>query len=372
MSWTAETVHRTIESYFVRRPARAGGFRIPAREVEPTARRVGDVLLSRRFRSGLKPAAAIQETIAQKVRYYVQRSQPVRLALGFCPLKNLNAAEANRAEWAEAFAFHQLARLDMAVQEVYPPGLRVRVICDDALVRWVNKVPLRMTRDYMASLRELIAGLGLNYLIEAVLPVSRYTPLLHLTFCFTRAERRMRRWEADPANRQAIETMDFHAFKNLLPTPGLSDEARREQARAASHRYRVFWEALELSGLARLQRPVMALYTSERGLLRLFSLCNGNITQPWQGEGCLRLNENDKLVPFVLTQERRDTVRIHWVNGIHAAGGLLDRIRVVEPIHASEKVGGGEACFASAPQPLEEPCGRHLDSILRMEEKKIE
>jgi hypothetical protein len=331
LSWDVETVRQTIENYFVRQPARAEGFSVAPDEVEPTTRRVAEVLLGSRFCRKPRPTAEIQRVIVGKVRFYVRRAKPVRLTLGFSPLKNLNAVEKNRPEWAEAFSFHQLARLDMAVQQVYPPGLRVRVTCDDALVRWVNRVPARMMREYMDGLRELIARLDLEYLIDGVAPLSRYTPLLHLAFCFTRAKWRMRRWEANPANREAIETMDRHAFKNLLPTPGLSDEARWEQARRASHRYRVFWEALELSQLPRLQRPIMTLYSGERGLLRLFSLCKGNITQPWQGEGCLRRNESGELVPFVLTQERKNAYRAQWAEGLGAARGLLDRIRVVEP-----------------------------------------
>ena len=332
MTWTAETVNQTLDSYMVRRPATANGFSISPDEVEPTARRVADVMLSRRFRRGLKPSAEAQAAIAGKLRFYVRRSQPVRLAIGYAPLKNLNATERNQAEWAEAFSFHQLARLDAAVQEVYPPGLRIRVACDDALLHWVNGVPARLTREYMASLKELIARLDLDYLVERIFPVSRFMPLTHLTFSFTRARWRMQRWESDPANRSAIETMDFHAFKNLMPTPNLSELERWALARRASRRYRIFWEALELSGLPRLQRPVMALYSNERGLLRLFSLCTGNVSQPWQGEGCLRVNENGELVPFVLTQERKDAFRVHWVNGLNVAGGLFDRIRVVEPV----------------------------------------
>jgi len=333
--WDAETVYRTLERYLVRKPAQAGGFVVPPGEVERIVARVVDVLTHSRFRRGPKPRGKDREAIERKVRYYVRRSRPVGITLGFGPIKNPNASERNRAEWAEAFAFHQMARLDAAVQEVYPPGLRVRVVCDDGLVHWVNRVPYSMTREYIASLRDLVGRLDLAYLIKGVVPLSRYQPILHLGLFFVRAERRVKRWEADPANREAIERMDLHAFKNLPPTPGLSESERWARAREASHRYRVYWEALEMSRLPHLQRPLMALYSGERGLLRLYSLCKGNVTQPWQGEGCLKPNEKGELVPFVLTQERKGRYRTQWVNGIRAAQGLLDRIRVVEPENPS-------------------------------------
>lgn len=325
----------------VRRPARPEGFFVSPEDVGRTVERVVETLVHSRFRRGPKPSGRRREAIARKVRYFVRRSRPVALTLGFGPIKNLNATEQNRAEWAEVFAFHQMARLDAAVQEVYPPGLRIRVVCDDALVRWANGVPASMTREYMASLRDLIARLDLSYLIRRVVPLSRYHPLLRLGFCFLRAERRVRAWEADPANREAIERMDLHAYKNLLPTPHLSDDERWHLARRASHRYRVYWEALELSYLPYLQRPLMALYSGERGLLRLYSLCKGNVTQPWQGEGCLTPNPKGELVPFVLTQERKNLYRAQWVNGIRAARGLLDRIRVVEPTTSCQFNSGG-------------------------------
>jgi len=329
--WDTETVRRSIEQYLVRQPACAKSFAVSPAGIEPAVERVVEVLIHSRFRRGPKPDGERREAIARKVRYYVRRSRPVRLTLGFGPTKNLNATDKNRAEWAEAFALHQMARLDAAVQEIYPPALHVRIVCDDALVRRVNGVPRWMTREYMASLRDLVSRLELDYLIKAVIPLSRYHPLLHLGLCFQRAKRRVLRWEADPANSQAIAEMDRHAFKNLLPTPDLSDGERWERARRASHEYRLYWEALELSCIPRLQRPLMTLYSGERGLLRIYSLCKGNISQPWQGEGGLRPNDKGELVPFVLTQERKDTYQTQWVNGLRIAGGLLDRIRIVQP-----------------------------------------
>lgn len=331
MNWNAETVHDSVTRYLVRQPGDADGFALLRAEVEPAVERVVGVLTHRRFRRGAKPAGDRRAAIVRKVRYFVRRARPVGLTLGFGPIKNPNATDDNRAEWAEAFALHQVARLDAAVRAVYPPGLRVRIVCDDALVRRVNGVPVAMTRQYMDSLRRLIEALDLTYLFRGVAPLKRYEPLLHLGLCFWRARRRVRRWDADPANREAIERMNRHAFKNLPPTPGRSEAERWNEARRASYRYRLYWQALEISSIQRLQRPLMALYSSERGLLRLYSLCKGNVTQPWQGEGCLTVNEKGELIPFVLTQERRARYDTQWVNGMEAAGGLLERIRIATP-----------------------------------------
>ena len=53
--------------------------------------------------------------------------------------------------------------------------------------------------------------------------------------------------------------------------------------------------------------------------MQINTLYKGNITQPWQGEGCLQ-DINGRLVPFVLTQSRRDKYGIEQVYGISIKG----------------------------------------------------
>jgi hypothetical protein len=126
------------------------------------------------------------------------------------------------------------------------------------------------------------------------------------------ARQRVRRWEQDPANQQALARMNEFARRNLILPPGLDEAEQDRQWRQASHRYRVYWEALQLSGLSRMGSNLVAMYLDgtqhhirQPGALHLRTLSKEQITQPWQGEGALRDNGKGKLVPMVITAGRR-------------------------------------------------------------------
>src|SRR5581483_3039212 len=100
--------------------------------------------------------------------------------------------------------------------------------------------------------------------------------------------------------------------------------------RRASHRYRVYWEALQLSGFSRHKRRLVAMYLDgtqhhppQEVALHLTTLDKGQVTQPWQGEGVLLDNGHGRLEPFVLTAGRRPRYAralVDDVNVVPAAG----------------------------------------------------
>jgi hypothetical protein len=103
------------------------------------------------------------------------------------------------------------------------------------------------------------------------------------------------------------------AQRNLALPDGLNDaEKARLHARAA-HRYRVYWEALQISGLSRFGHSLVAMYLDghqhhirQAAALHLRSVGKQQGTQPWQGQGVLLDNGVGKLVPTVLTAKRRE------------------------------------------------------------------
>src|SRR5262249_44690628 len=151
---------------------------------------------------------------------------------------------------------------------------------------------------------------------------SRFSWLFHFGV-YELARLRVRRWERDTGNREQLERMTEAARRNVLLPSGLTPMEQERHIRAASHRYRVYWEALQLSGFTRGRSRLVAMYLdgSQHHLpqvvaLHLTTLDKGQVTQPWQGEGGLLENGHGKLEPFVLTSSRRVRFNTIAVDGL--------------------------------------------------------
>jgi len=310
------------------RPARPpADYRVPRSEVDRVARAVLDVMLTRPFRTGKLPPEDEDAYLLGRVRHWVACGRPVRLTLGHAPLKNLNAAAQSRADWAEFFALSHLCTWHNKVCAVYPPGLRIKMLFDDATLRRSNGAERRHMDSYIASLAQLVKAMGYEVFLPAMRRMSSFAWLFHLLGIYPLARLRVWLWERKPANREAIERMTTFARRNLVLPPGLSEEERQRRCRDASHRFRVCWEALHLgmllSGFRLVDRSLIAMYLDGtqhhvrlRGALHLTTLGKGVITQPWQGTGALRDNGHDQLVPFVLTASRREHLASREVTGL--------------------------------------------------------
>src|SRR5262249_12263283 len=151
-----------------------------------------------------------------------------------------------------------------------------------------------------------------------------------------------------------------YARRNLVLAPDLSPQERDRLCRSASHRYRLYWEALLIA--LWIQRvtffgsSLVAMYLDGnqhhiplKGALHLTTLGKGQITQPWQGDGALSDNGHGLLVPFVLTTGRRAAVNVTEVTGLDllALAGF-DRIEVC----STSGPNGTQAETASVMSPL--------------------
>jgi hypothetical protein len=290
--------------------------------VDELTRATIDAMLTRRFRIGKKPSGEEYDLIYERVRRYVSRGRPVQVTLGYGPMKNPNTTRESRADWADFFALTNLCRWYNKVHEVYPPSLRVKLLFDDSTARMVLRAPRRRINSYISSMCRLVRMLGYGSVIIGTMRQSTFAWLFHLGF-YQWARRRVRHWDQDPENQPLIDKMVEYARRNLTVPFGLDDEDRERLYREAGHRFRVYWEALALSGLSRFNTRLIAMYLDgtqhhrpQRGALHLHSLGGGQMTQPWQGEGALMDNGHGKLVPFALTGARRDRMATHEVGGL--------------------------------------------------------
>jgi hypothetical protein len=315
-------------------PQRAEPFAPPDKGgVEVVARAALDTMLTRQFRVGPLPAPDLYDKLLAPVRRFVARGKPIKVTVGFGPLKNPNVVSQSRADWAEFFALNHLVSWHNKVQCVYPPGLQLRVYFDDETLRIANGADRRQMSCYISSVAELIPILGYQ---DVFLPPTRLThfmwflrfgPYQAFRFCLLQiAEWRLRRWERDPANRGQLERMAEYARRNVVLPAGLSAEEQECFVRDASHRFRVCWDALRLG--ARIfpdRNRLMALYLDgsqhhrRQVALHLTSVDKGQMTQPWQGEGVLLDNGHGRLEPFVLTRGRRPHYQARTVDGLGLA-----------------------------------------------------
>ena len=164
---------------------------------------------------------------------------------------------------------------------------------------------------YRDSLNELIHTLGFEQVLRPP------TSLLRLTWpCFAfypAAEWRVRRWDGEPGRPVPVGADGRGGPAQPRPVAGTEPRATRSRGPPAAHRYRVYWEALRLSGLSRGRRRLIALYLDgsqhhirQPVTLHLTTLDKGQMTQPWQGEGGLRDTGHGGLEPYVLTAARRE------------------------------------------------------------------
>lgn len=302
------------------------------------SKQVLDTILTRQFRVGPLPGGAVYAGLLERVRRRVDRGERIYITIGYGPLKNQNAVPYSRADWAELFALTHLAALHNKVQAVYPPGLLFRIVFDDSTLLMANRVDRRLIKSYIASIGDLIQALGYRDLFRPTMRQSSFSWLLNFGF-YQIAARRVRRWETDPANREKLAEMHESARRNLSLPAGLSPDETERCVVGAAHRYRVYWEALQLSGLTRSRRRIIAMYLDgtqhhipQTVALHLTTLDKGQVTQPWQGEGMLLDNGHGKLEPFVMTAGRRPRYQTQLLDGLAAIQhSHFDRIAVAFP-----------------------------------------
>jgi nucleoside-diphosphate-sugar epimerase len=310
--------------------------------IDEVARAALAAMLTRPFRIGPFPPPEVHARLFRRVRRRVARGQPIYLSVGFGAVKNPNGVAESRADWAEFFALSHLIALHNKVQLIYPPGLSIRLIFDDVTHLWANRGRRQVIDSYISSIKELIRVLEFDRVIVRTRRLSSFAWICRVFYPFAR--RRVRRWERDPSHAEQLQRMSEAARRNLALWPGLDDHMQERIAGKAAHRYRVFWEALRLSGISQTRRRIVAMYLdgsqhhiAQPLTLHLTTLDKGQMTQPWQGCGVLHDNGHGRLEPYVLTASRRARSVIRHVGGldfIPLPG--FDRIAVVWPAPAAD------------------------------------
>lgn len=316
-------VHEEISRRWEQPVAAEPGYRIAAEDVERTSQQVLEAMLTRPYRMTPFPSDDEYQRLLTRVRHWITKSKAIRVRIGYGPMKNLNTTRHSRADWAEFFALTHLCSWHNKVRAIYSPGLRIKIVFDDSTIRMANRHNHKQMQTYMKSVAQLVQSMGYKSFIVGTMRQSSFAWLFHFGL-YQWAERRVRAWEAEPANQEQLSRMTDYARRNLVLPPGLDEDERERRCDAASHRYRVYNEALQLSQLPRLGHSLIAMYLDgtqhhapHKTAFHLTSLGKGQVTQPWQGEGALCDNGHGKLVPLVLTARRREEFDIVEVDGLN-------------------------------------------------------
>jgi len=327
--------------------------------VEKLSRAVLDTMLTRQFRVGPLPPPRVYAELLERVRRCVCRGRPVAITVGYGPLKNQNAISYSRADWAEFFSLCHLVAWHNKVQAAYSPGLMIDIVFDDTTLAMANDADKHLMRFYQSSIVKLIQVLKYERILRATMRHSHFAWLFHFGL-YQLARWQVWRWECDPANQVQLERMNHFARRNLFLPDHLTAVEQEKRVRRASHRYRVYWQALQSSGLTRGKSRLIAMYLDgsqhhirQDVAFHLTSLDKGNVTQPWQGAGVLEDNGHGALTPLVLTAERRrrSTTRlVENLNLINCPG--FDSILVAEPRHHGLAEGS-----QAGPAPASVSCG---------------
>jgi hypothetical protein len=295
---------------------------LSSQRIDHYARAALDVILTRQYRVGPLPEPLIYQELLERVRFFVAQGKPITITVGYGPLKNQNAVPYSAADWAEFFALTHLASWHNKVQKVYPPGLTIQIVFDDTTLVMANHADKSLMRSYMSSIAGLIKALGYESIFHPPFAQSRFS-WIFLFGMYLLARWRVWQWERHPSRRALIERMDQAAARNLVLPANLTPKQHDKAIRKASHRYRVYWEALQLSGITRSKKRIIAMYLDgnqhhirQMVALHLTTLDKGQVTQPWQGEGVLMDNGHGKWEPCVLTAGRRQRSRTTTINNL--------------------------------------------------------
>lgn len=317
-----ERVADAIKGRWLKPAVAPADYRVAAGDIDSLAKKTLDTMLTRQYRVTPFPNDYYYGELLRRVRHWVSRGQPIRIRMGHGPMKNLNTTGHNCADWAEYFALCHLCSWHNKIAGVYPPGLRMKLVFDDSTIVMANRHNRREMTNYIDSIWRLVQALKYDSFIVGTMRQSSFAWLFHFGL-YQLAGIRVRRWERDPANAEALERMTDAARRNVVLPAGLSEEEQEKRLDQCSHRYRVYCEALHLSGLPKLGNAIVGTYLDgkqhhcpEPPAFHLTSLGKGQMAQPWQGEGALSDNGHGKLVPCVLTAGRRASMNIVTYDGL--------------------------------------------------------
>lgn len=266
------------------------------------ADRIFKILINKRFRSGPKPDTEAGANIMKMLLRSIDENQPIHLFQFWGGCKNPNLPD-HHVDDCERLTLDNLAKIALAVNEIYEPGLRICIFPGDERVHKANLVPKQHTIDYVNGLKQLA---GSYVKIFNVMPVSELYRQYADDFddCLLATNARIS--EAiyyDPNFAMLLR----YAAKNLFGSNQMSVRELLQKSAEAARTYLIYRVTEEQAGIYRYFEnhircsfirfsPFYHFYRQFipdidlirpplNGVLHFYTGGKGNITQPWQAYG---------------------------------------------------------------------------------------
>lgn len=285
------------------------------------ADRILKILINKRFRSGPKPDTEAGANIKKMLYRSIDENQPIHLFQFWGGCKNPNLP-GQHVDDCERLTLDNLAKIALAVHEIYEPGLRIGIFPGDERVHKANLIPKQHTIDYVNGLKQLAGNHGE---IFHVTPVSALYRQYAADFddCLLTTNARISNAIYDDPN---FDILLRNASKNLFGANQMSAGELLQKSAEAARTYIVYRVAEEQAGIYRdfenyircsfiRFSPFYHFYRQFildidliqpplKGVLHFYTGGKGNITQPWQACGISKSINNDRVV--FLSQTRRN------------------------------------------------------------------
>jgi hypothetical protein len=247
-----------------------------------------------------------RENFLQIIAEAVYHQEPISCILGHGPLKNPNNCSYTHMDWAEFFAYAQLMKLASAIKTIYEPGLSISFYLDDARAAYANHVSFDLMNAYKLSLIDMIQQTALSQVVTDVVSLSNLYPLFRHGDFIEQAEKIVIDWQLDPQNQATLQDQIIHAIRNLPNRDVLDEVELWDEARKATHRYLLYYEAEKLCGIWSQPNKLYMRYSPHSGFYQIFTLRKGSVSQPWQGQGAFMMMPNGKVDPYLVTRKKME------------------------------------------------------------------
>jgi len=258
---------------------------VASEEVRKKSEEIFMVLTNRRF-VRYRPKDDFKVEIIEKIMYAAERRSPIIIVVGFGYHKNPNATSNLLPDQAEEETIQRLFELAKTVEEIYPYGMRVKIITSGRRAEIVNGVIPCNTQQYHWGLVNLVEARKWGRLI-AVIPIcdlyeERWDDL---QIFLKRKEEEAKAEIANNLNVDFWNNQIEYARRNINRN-NLSLEQVEEKAKASAIKYISFRRSEAAINLLAEKFPgsIVGSYNNDSSTtLKLWTLRKGYITQPWQG-----------------------------------------------------------------------------------------
>lgn len=249
------------------------------------------------------PKGDFREAVLNKIKTVIDRQESVILVIGFGYHKNPNACDNLLPDIAEKTAISRLVEYASLVEEVYSPGVKIKIITTGEKAEIVNGMDPRNTLAYHLALQKMAKENEWEESIE-IIPIGDLYSEFRREFQLALREIRDKikpDWNSLFWTQQAE-----HARRNIRKD-GLTESEILEEGRRAAYDYVLYHRAEMKAGLLEKKwlGHIRASYNRHKESIVFWTTAKGAITQPWQGDGFVDSNGG----VTVMTQGRLKKIR---------------------------------------------------------------